>query len=222
MEGRQKYRLVPGEGVCYNGGNRKKNGGGAAVKKKTAKTNVMRQLDRRKSPMRYGSTPTRRGWRWTGSPWPVPGPGAGQRVQTLVTRGASGGYYVFDVPVDGELDLKKAARAVGEKSVAMLHVAELLPLTGYVRGGCSPVGMKKQFPTVFHDSARHYDRIAVSAGKIGLQVLGGPRRSLPPGGRPVRGCHQVNQAEQKAKTSRSRRGERDAFFLYLFSEKFMI
>ena len=92
----------------------------------------------------------------------------------LVTRGASGGYYVFDVPVDGELDLKKAARAVGEKSVAMLHVAELLPLTGYVRGGCSPVGMKKQFPTVFHDSARHYDRIAVSAGKIGLQVLAAP------------------------------------------------
>ena len=56
----------------------------------------------------------------------------------------------------------------------MLHVAELLPLTGYVRGGCSPVGMKKQFPTVFHDSARHYDRIAVSAGKIGLQVLAAP------------------------------------------------
>lgn len=70
----------------------------------------------------------------------------GSVFKTLVTRGASGGYYVFDVPVDGELDLKKAARAVGEKSVAMLHVAELLPLTGYVRGGCSPGGDEEAVP----------------------------------------------------------------------------
>lgn len=90
--------------------------------------------------------------------------------KTLVTRGASGGYYVFDIPVSAVLDLKKAARAVGEKSVAMLPSRELLPLTGYVHGGCSPVGMKKRFPTVFHDSCLGQDTICVSAGKIGFQV----------------------------------------------------
>ena len=90
--------------------------------------------------------------------------------KTLVTRGASGGYYVFDIPVAATLDLKKAARAVGEKSVAMLPARELLPLTGYVHGGCSPVGMKKQFPTVFHETCILYDTICVSAGKVGFQV----------------------------------------------------
>lgn len=91
--------------------------------------------------------------------------------KTLVARGSKGGYYVFVIPVVGELDLKKAARAVGEKSVAMLPVKELLPLTGYVRGGCSPVGMKKLFPTTFHSSALNHAAIAVSAGKIGDQVV---------------------------------------------------
>lgn len=95
--------------------------------------------------------------------------------KTLVTRGASGTYYVFDLPVDEELDLKKAARAVREKNVAMIHVAELLPLTGYVRGGCSPVGMKKPFFTTFHETAILFDEIAVSAGKIGAQVIVEPK-----------------------------------------------
>ena len=90
--------------------------------------------------------------------------------KTLVCKGASGGYYVFDIPVAETLDLKKAARAVGEKSVAMLPQKELLPLTGYVHGGCSPVGMKKQFPTVFHETAESLSQVAVSAGKIGYQV----------------------------------------------------
>ena len=90
--------------------------------------------------------------------------------KTLVARGASGGLYVFDIPVGDSLDLKKAAKAVGEKSVAMLHQKELLPLTGYVHGGCSPVGMKKQYPTVFHETAEIIDTILVSAGKIGFQV----------------------------------------------------
>ena len=94
--------------------------------------------------------------------------------KTLVTRGASGGYYVFDIPVAHTLDLKKAARAVGEKSVAMLPARELLPLTGYVHGGCSPVGMKKQFPTVFHETCILYDTICVSAGKVGFQVKVSP------------------------------------------------
>ena len=87
-----------------------------------------------------------------------------------MTRGASGGYYVFDIPVTDTLDLEKAAKAVGEKSIAMLHSRELLPLTGYVHGGCSPIGMKKQFPTVFHETAEILDTIMVSAGKIGFQV----------------------------------------------------
>ncbi len=90
--------------------------------------------------------------------------------KTLVTRGAGGCCFVFVIPVAEELDLKKAAKAVGEKSVAMLHVAELLSLTGYVRGGCSPVGMKKLFPTTFDETAILQDTIYVSAGKIGSQV----------------------------------------------------
>ena len=90
--------------------------------------------------------------------------------KTLVARGASGGLYVFDIPAGDSLDLKKAAKAVGEKSAAMLPQKELLPLTGYVHGGCSPVGMKKQYPTVFHETAEIIDRIMVSAGKIGVQV----------------------------------------------------
>ena len=90
--------------------------------------------------------------------------------KTLVTKGASGAYYVFDIPVAENLDLKKAAKAVGEKSIAMLPQKELLPLTGYVHGGCSPVGMKKQFPTVFHETVNDLELVAVSAGKIGHQV----------------------------------------------------
>lgn len=90
--------------------------------------------------------------------------------KTLVARGASKALYVFDIPVAETLDLKKAARAVGEKSVAMLAQKELLGLTGYVHGGCSPIGMKKQYPTVFHESCLSHDAICVSAGKVGLQV----------------------------------------------------
>ena len=90
--------------------------------------------------------------------------------KTLVTQGKSGQHFVFMIPVACELDLKKAAKAVGEKSVAMLPQKELLGLTGYVHGGCSPVGMKKQFPTVFHETAVQYDTVCVSAGRIGAQV----------------------------------------------------
>ena len=90
--------------------------------------------------------------------------------KTLVARGVSGGVYVFDIPVGDSLDLKKAAKAVGEKSIAMIAQKELLPLTGYIHGGCSPVGMKKQYPTIFHETAEIIDSIMVSAGKIGFQV----------------------------------------------------
>ena len=90
--------------------------------------------------------------------------------KTLVTRGASKGIYVFVIPVAEELDLKKAAKAVGEKSIAMVHVSEINALTGYVRGGCSPIGMKKQYKTVYHSSILSLETVLVSAGKIGQQV----------------------------------------------------
>ena len=98
--------------------------------------------------------------------------------KTLVTQGASRAFYVFVIPVAEELDLKAAARAVGEKSVAMLHVVDLLKTTGYVRGGCSPVGMKKAYPTVFHETVTDYDTVYISAGKIGAQVELAPRPLL--------------------------------------------
>ena len=98
----------------------------------------------------------------------------GQNVQqvfkTLVARGKSGGYHVFVIPVAKEHNQKKAAKAAGEKSVEMVHVKELLGLTGYVRGGCSPVGMKKAFPTVFDASVQEIPTVIVSAGKIGYQI----------------------------------------------------
>ena len=90
--------------------------------------------------------------------------------KTLVTVGKSGEHYVFMVPVACELDLKKAARAVGEKSVAMVKAKELLPLTGYVHGGCSPIGMKKKFVTRIDETATLFDRIMCSGGRIGCQL----------------------------------------------------
>ena len=93
-----------------------------------------------------------------------------QVFKTLVTRGASGGFCVFVIPASASLDLKKAARAAGEKSVEMIHVNEITKVTGYVRGGCSPLGMKKAYPTFFEESAILWDTIVVSAGKIGAQV----------------------------------------------------
>lgn len=93
-----------------------------------------------------------------------------QMFKTLVTEGRSGAHYVFLVPVAGELGLKKAASAVGEKSVAMIKSKDLLPLTGYIHGGCSPVGMKKFFPTVIDQSAAQFDTIFFSGGRIGLQI----------------------------------------------------
>lgn len=90
--------------------------------------------------------------------------------KTLVTVGYKGDHYVFVVPVESSLNLKKAALAVGEKSIEMIKQKELLPLTGYIHGGCSPVGMKKLFPTVVDETAELFDTICVSGGKIGYQV----------------------------------------------------
>lgn len=90
--------------------------------------------------------------------------------KTLVTKGHSGSYFVFVLPVACELDLKKAARSVGEKSVEMIAVKDIMKITGYIRGGCSPLGMKKEYKTTFHITANDIDTIIVSAGKIGYQI----------------------------------------------------
>lgn len=94
--------------------------------------------------------------------------------KTIVTKGKSGTHYVFMLPVNRELDLKKCAAAVGEKSVEPLHLKELLPVTGYIRGGCSPVGMKKQFATVTHETALNYETIVFSAGRPGVMMEASP------------------------------------------------
>ena len=94
----------------------------------------------------------------------------GCMFKTLVTKGSRGGYFVFCIPVAEELDLKKCAAAAGEKSVEMIHVKDMLSVTGYIRGGCSPIGMKKRFPTYFHSTALDFDTIYVSAGVRGLQI----------------------------------------------------
>lgn len=94
-----------------------------------------------------------------------------QVFKTLVVRGEKRGYLVFCIPVCCELDLKKAAKAAGDKNMELIPVKELLSLTGYVRGGCSPVGMKKKYPTFFDETCQLYDEIAVSAGARGHQML---------------------------------------------------
>lgn len=134
------------------------------------KTNVMRILEQKKVPYTAHSYAHEDG--------AVDGATVAKRIgkqpeqvfKTLVTVGASKNYYVFVVPVQKELDLKKAAKAVGEKSIAMIHQKELLPLTGYVHGGCSPVGMKKQFRTTIDISCETQETMLVSAGKIGQQI----------------------------------------------------
>jgi Cys-tRNA(Pro)/Cys-tRNA(Cys) deacylase len=94
--------------------------------------------------------------------------------KTLVAAGKSGGYYVYAVPIAEELDLKKAAKAVGEKSVELIHVRDINSVTGYIRGGCTPIGMKKLYPTIIHESAKSFDRIIISGGRIGSQIILNP------------------------------------------------
>lgn len=139
------------------------------MSKNNDKTNVMRILDQKKIPYvshTYAEEPTLTGEDIAG----ILGEDPEKVFKTLVTQGKSGAYYVFVIPVTGELNLKAAAQAAGEKAVAMIKQKELLPLTGYVHGGCSPVGMKKPFRTFIHSTADEYDKIFVSAGKVGYQV----------------------------------------------------
>lgn len=133
------------------------------------KTNAMRKLDSMKIKYKehnYADTDAISGVEVA----EVLGEDPDKVFKTLVTTGKSGVYYVFMVPVAKELNLKKAASAVGEKSIEMLKAKELLPLTGYVHGGCSPIGMKKPFRTVIHSTAENFDTIFFSGGKIGFQI----------------------------------------------------
>ena len=135
----------------------------------TEKTNVMRILDKHKISYvshSYAQTDAISGVEVAS----VLGENPAQVFKTLVTVGKSGGHYVFMIPVAEELDLKKAAACVGEKAVEMVKSKELLPLTGYIHGGCSPIGMKKSFPTFIHQTASDFETILFSAGKIGWQV----------------------------------------------------
>lgn len=137
--------------------------------KKEDKTNVMRVLDQKKVHYElhtYEPDATMTGAQIAA----LLGEEPAKVFKTLVTKGKSGQYYVFVVPVECVLELKKAASAAGEKSVAMIAQKDLLQLTGYVHGGCSPIGMKKPFPTFIHETAREFDRMYVSAGKVGFQI----------------------------------------------------
>ena len=138
--------------------------------KKEEKTNVMRLLE--KAQVQYNAHT------YDHDDGVIDGVGVARKLgqdparvfKTLVTKGASGQYVVFCVPVQAELDLKKAARAAGEKSVEMIHVADINKVTGYIRGGCSPLGMKKAYRTVFDRSALAGASIIVSGGRIGYQI----------------------------------------------------
>lgn len=134
------------------------------------KTNVMRFLDQKKVHYRPHQYPHPDGAVDGLTVARLAGLDPRTVFKTLVTRGAGGKYHVFVIPVAAELNLKAAAKAAGEKSVAMIRQAELLPLTGYVHGGCSPLGMKKALPTILDVSAQALPTMTVSAGKIGFQV----------------------------------------------------
>lgn len=135
-----------------------------------AKTNAMRMLDREKIPYNVHT--------YDNSDGKIDGPSVAAKIgqdpkrvwKTLVTKGSSGGYFVFVLPVELDLDLKKAAKAVGEKSVTMIRVDEINKVTGYIRGGCSPVGMKKLYPTVFDRRVEDLPTVVVSGGRIGTQI----------------------------------------------------
>ncbi len=136
---------------------------------KELKTNAMRMLDKLKIPYEFQTyecenfTDGVQIAKMLGQPVEIV-------YKTLVTVGKSSKYYVFVLPVDREMDLKKCARAVGEKSLEPIHVKDIQSITGYIRGGCSPIGMKKQFRTVIHESGKALETIIVSGGRLGLQL----------------------------------------------------
>ena len=146
---------------------------GMAKKEKEVKTNAMRILEKLKIPFEvktYECDEFVDGMHIAdqlGQPYE-------QSFKTLVMQGKSKEYYVFVLPVDKEVDLKKAAHVVGEKSLAMVHVKDIQAVTGYIRGGCTSIGMKKKYRTVIHESAREWDTVIVSGGRLGSQILLSP------------------------------------------------
>lgn len=145
---------------------------------KSNKTNAMRLMDAAKIPYRaveYESDESDLGGEHVAA---VTGMNPDQVFKTLVARGDKKGILVFCIPVSCTLDLKKAAHAAGDKKVEMIHMKELLGLTGYIRGGCSPVGMKKKYPTFMDETAELYDEIAISGGARGLQMVLDPQKLM--------------------------------------------
>lgn len=141
------------------------------AKQQQHKTNAQREVEAAGFAASYHGIDVEDGFSFTGTQLAeILGEDPDRVFKTLVTQGKSGGHYVFMIPVACELDLKKAATVVGEKSVAMIKAKELLPLTGYVHGGCSPLGMKKAFPTAIDETAALYDTICFSAGRVGHQI----------------------------------------------------
>ena len=143
------------------------------AKEKDAKTNAMRMLDKLKISYkvnRYECDEFIDGCHIAD----MLGQSYESSFKTLVTVGKSGSYYVFALPIDRELDMKKCAREVGEKSLEMLHVKDINTVTGYIRGGCTPIGMKKQYRTVIHKTAQDHDEIIISGGKLGTQLVLSP------------------------------------------------
>lgn len=139
------------------------------MSKKEVKTNAMRMLDRQKIPYTYEEYECDE---FTDGIQVADQLGYDHKVvyKTLVTTGKTGAHYVFVIPIEEEIDFKKAAKVVGEKSLEMLHLKELTKVTGYVRGGCTAIGMKKLFPTVIQQDAEELEKMYVSGGKLGMQI----------------------------------------------------
>lgn len=145
---------------------------------KLQKTNAARLLDRAKIPYRLVPYEVDENDLAAQHVADSLGEDINQVFKTLVLRGERTGHFVCVIPGNREVDLKKAARAAGDKKADLIHMKELLPLTGYIRGGCSPIGMKKPFPTFFHTTATDFDRIYVSAGVRGLQLEIDPQQLI--------------------------------------------
>ena len=143
------------------------------AKEKNVKTNAMRILDKNKisyKEITYACDEFISGTQIAdqlGQPYE-------RMFKTLVTVGKSKNHHVFVIPVDKELDLKAAAKAAGEKNIEMIHVKDIQKITGYIRGGCTPIGMKKQFPTIVHETAKNFETITISGGRIGSQIVLAP------------------------------------------------
>ena len=144
------------------------------MSKKEVKTNAMRMLDRAKVSYSYEEYECDD---FTVGIQTADKLGYDHKLvyKTLVTTGKTGNHYVFVIPIEAEIDFKKAAKVVGEKSLEMLHLKDLTKVTGYVRGGCTAIGMKKQFPTVIQEDAKELEYMHVSGGKLGMQIRLAPQ-----------------------------------------------